>query len=213
MSTSKLQREVKKRIRSIVQLDEFLENTRPPWLVTDDGIRLELDFYFEKQSIAIEVQGKQHFCFSPGFHKSQSDFIDQLNRDRKKKELCKKNGVCLLEICGYDDIDSVMQQVIDSQSKWKSIQKFREGIVHPFRKQKSILNKLLYNRKWHIDRIEKIKSKMAQSNDFREQRLNNLSGAETALRSNQIQIEQFMQACSPSLKEKILRDNDVKYSG
>ena len=50
-----------------------------------------LDFYLPKYNTAIECQGKQHFADTL-FGNFQSIF----ENDKKKKELCDKNGVKLL---------------------------------------------------------------------------------------------------------------------
>ena len=59
---------------------------------------LELDGFCKGLSLAFEYNGKQHYKFTPYFHKTQQDFINQQTRDILKKQLCKKNNISLIEI-------------------------------------------------------------------------------------------------------------------
>lgn len=80
------------------ELFEYLfQNTftkqRPKWL---QG--LELDGYNENLQLAFEYQGQQHFEFISFIHKTQENFFRLQERDKRKKELCIKYGVNLIEI-------------------------------------------------------------------------------------------------------------------
>ena len=55
-----------------------------------------LDFYLPKYNIAIEYQGRQHFEQVEKFHKNETEFKTQANRDEVKKILCEKNGIKLI---------------------------------------------------------------------------------------------------------------------
>ncbi len=67
------------------------------------GTRLTLDFYNHYLSVAIEVQGNQHIKHIPFFHgKSKLPFVDQLNRDRQKRDFCEANGIILIQIFEKD---------------------------------------------------------------------------------------------------------------
>lgn len=59
---------------------------------------LELDCYNEELGIAIEYNGRQHYEYTPMFHKSVDSFRNQQYRDYMKKELCKKNNVVLISV-------------------------------------------------------------------------------------------------------------------
>lgn len=63
--------------------------------------KLELDVYNEELRIAVEYNGRQHYEYTPFFHKSQRDFHNQVYRDRIKKRLCKENNIHLI-IVKYD---------------------------------------------------------------------------------------------------------------
>lgn len=61
---------------------------------------LELDFLIPSKNIAIECQGEQHFKpKSFGCHNEQlvkENFDKQIERDKRKKDLCKDNGIDLI---------------------------------------------------------------------------------------------------------------------
>ena len=118
MSTSKLQRYTGEQLYKRFGKYGLIENTRPHWLVSSRGERLELDFFIDKLSIAIEVQGKQHFEFTPVFHKTCYDFEEQLRRDTEKQRTCERLGITLLYIENKSDIPLVLYEVyarIDSR--------------------------------------------------------------------------------------------------
>lgn len=69
-------------------------NTRPKFL---EG--LELDGYNEILNIAFEYNGIQHYKFNKHFHRNDPEaFERQKQRDQKKYELCRKNGINLIII-------------------------------------------------------------------------------------------------------------------
>jgi hypothetical protein len=67
-----------------------------------------LDFYIPSFNIAIECQGKQHFCPSNFGSKQQTEqdcFLKVIERDTRKLKLCKENDVKLFyytNLSGYD---------------------------------------------------------------------------------------------------------------
>lgn len=62
------------------------------------GENLELDCYNEELKLALEYNGKQHYFFTPEYHKSYSDLYYQKCRDDYKKIACKNNGIKLIVI-------------------------------------------------------------------------------------------------------------------
>lgn len=76
-------------------LQDKMPNVRPKFMQ-----KLELDGYSKKWKVAFEYQGKQHYERVKHWQKTEQDFINQQKRDQRKKELCKKHGITLLEIDG-----------------------------------------------------------------------------------------------------------------
>lgn len=62
------------------------------------GKTLELDCYNKDVQIAVEYNGAQHYKYTKFFHKNELEFKKQIKRDEKKKELCKSNGVHLIQV-------------------------------------------------------------------------------------------------------------------
>lgn len=62
------------------------------------GTRLSLDIVNLTEKIAIEVQGEQHSEYVEFFHGPRVGFLDQCDRDMKKKTWCELNDFQLVEI-------------------------------------------------------------------------------------------------------------------
>ena len=77
--------------------EEPIIEYRPPFL---NG--LELDAFFQKCRIALEVQGAQHRFHSTSWYKDVKKLEDIINRDRKKRCICQDIGISLLEVW-YDE--------------------------------------------------------------------------------------------------------------
>lgn len=87
MATSKMQEETRSRLLAILTGFNFRENYRPDWLCNPEtGRNLELDFFMPDLNVGIEVQGKQHYEFTPIFHSTEADFQAQLRRDQWKRQ-------------------------------------------------------------------------------------------------------------------------------
>jgi hypothetical protein len=63
---------------------------------------LELDAFFQKYQIALEVQGAQHRFHSTSWYKDVKKLEDIVNRDRQKRCICQDNGIFLIEVW-YDE--------------------------------------------------------------------------------------------------------------
>lgn len=71
---------------------------------------LYIDFFLPLRKLAIEVQGEQHFKYTPQFHPSKLDYINQLRNDREKVEWCEINQIELI-LLNYDRIDEWTNQL------------------------------------------------------------------------------------------------------
>lgn len=111
MAASELQRLTGKRILEEFGFPDLKENYRPDWMQSEKGERLELDFYIPSLRIAIEVQGQQHFTFTPRFHSTYECFLAQQKRDSAKLRLCEIHGVQLWEVSNVEDLQLVLEKI------------------------------------------------------------------------------------------------------
>lgn len=70
-------------------------------MVLDD---LQLDIYIPNLKIAFEYQGYQHYIYPNFYHKSLNKFINLVERDKRKKELCNQRGITLIEFPYFDKL-------------------------------------------------------------------------------------------------------------
>lgn len=71
---------------------------------------LYADFLIPTRRIMIEVHGKQHYEFTPFFHKNKIDFIRAQARDRNKERWCELN-----------DIQYIALKDTESDDEWRTI--------------------------------------------------------------------------------------------
>lgn len=163
VSTSKLQEEVKERLRLLLSELEVVENFRPVWLTNPEtGKKMELDFWLPSAKIGIEVQGRQHYEFNPFFHGTRDNFEAQLRRDEVKKSLCAQLGVHLYEINNFRDINRFI----------KEADELGQAVARRLHKKQTALKSLAYyaamlhneNRKEHPvpSKVASIVAKMAR---------------------------------------------------
>lgn len=88
-----------------------IQHGRPKWLG-----RQHLDIYFPDLNIAIEYQGLQHYQ-PVGYFGGEKGFSATKERDKRKYNLCKKNGCQLLfvnESYTFDEVAEAVKKIIDS---------------------------------------------------------------------------------------------------
>jgi hypothetical protein len=73
---------------------------------------LELDCYNQHLKIACEYNGAQHYKYIPHFHKSKDAFQNQKYRDYMKRDLCKKNGILLIEVPYTVKIEDIQDYIV-----------------------------------------------------------------------------------------------------
>lgn len=90
----------------------FRENIRPDWLISEFGERCELDFYVERLRLAVEIQGIQHYRFTPHFHRSYDDFVALQRRDEFKRVVCAAMGIKLFLVHDTSEFDEVSRYIV-----------------------------------------------------------------------------------------------------
>ena len=103
---SKLENYLSKELYTRFGQYSIRQNYRPDWM---EG--LELDFYIDELRLAAEVQGDQHYEFIEFFHKDHDHFKSQLARDSRKRLICTKEGIKLVEIFNEKDADLFILRV------------------------------------------------------------------------------------------------------
>jgi len=84
----KIGQKLKKQFKNEVILEEvYIKNEK-----------LFFDYFLPHLKLVVEVQGRQHSEHVSFFHKTKHLFHEQLDRDRRKEELCKKNNLTLLYV-------------------------------------------------------------------------------------------------------------------
>jgi len=74
---------------------------------------LYLDFYIPQIMLAVEVHGKQHYEYTPFFHKTKADFMLAKAKDEDKIEWCKLNNIDLIEL-KYSETDEQWRDQIEN---------------------------------------------------------------------------------------------------
>ena len=80
--------------------DISLSKIRPKWLHYKKGRPLEIDGFHKELSIGIEYQGQQHYEEIDHFHRHETAFTEQKERDAFKAEKCREHGIILVTV-GY----------------------------------------------------------------------------------------------------------------
>lgn len=73
----------------------------------DNGINIRYDFFIPKYNLVIEVHGMQHFVNTKTFFINQNNFIEQIKRDKFKKELAKRYGLVYGVVTFKDNIGDI----------------------------------------------------------------------------------------------------------
>lgn len=77
-----------------------------------DKYMLRFDFYLPEYNVAIEYQGKQHY--EPiDYFGGQESFDSSVRRDKIKREYCIQNGILLLEIPYFADLNDELRILYD----------------------------------------------------------------------------------------------------
>jgi len=101
--------------------------------------KMHLDGYNAKLKIAFEYQGKHHYEQIQYFHKEEKKFQESKKRDEYKRNMCKQNGIVLIEI-GYKLINRKLKKI--------SFDEMYDEILREFRKHNIPLPKLKKKINW-----------------------------------------------------------------
>lgn len=93
-------------------------NIRPDHLKNPEtGRNLEYDMYDPITNIAIEYNGEQHYTYPCKYHKSETDFKNQIYRDTVKQILSDKNNIKLIIVPYTIDTCDVDETQINGYKK------------------------------------------------------------------------------------------------
>jgi len=91
--------------------DQF-PKTRPSWLLSDTGRKIELDGFNKRLSLAFEHHGEQHYRRLPYFQRTPDAFRRQLKIDELRRNECQRQGVTLIEIPYTVPVDDLFSHVL-----------------------------------------------------------------------------------------------------
>ena len=94
--------------------DKPFSKTRPEWLETSTGSKLELDGFNSELKIAFEYQGIQHYEMDGFFVRSEEQLEKRIEYDLLKNKLCIENNVELIIVPylkNLTDIDSIKNEL------------------------------------------------------------------------------------------------------
>lgn len=100
---------VREMLPSIFPANQFVEEFILPGSRFASNQNLRADFFIPGQNLIIEVHGKQHYEFTPVFHKDIYEFYKSRNRDEKKIEWCQVNN-----------FDIVVLKYSETEDEWES---------------------------------------------------------------------------------------------
>lgn len=90
--------------KKIFKNNKVIYQHRPFFLKSDIGGQMSYDVFISGFNIAIEYQGKQHFE-AVEFFGGQQAYLRTVERDKIKKELSEKNGIKLIYINYWEDVN------------------------------------------------------------------------------------------------------------
>ncbi len=89
---------------------------KPFWLINSRGNRMELDGYCEDLKLAFEYHGAQHYKHNSFFHRDDNSLSLRRQDDLLKSNLCKMNGINLIEVPFFIAISDMPTFIYDAAS-------------------------------------------------------------------------------------------------
>jgi hypothetical protein len=120
-------RESKGEKKCRIFLEEFFgkpfPKVRPDFLsnpVTGGEYNLELDCYNKELKLCVEYNGRQHYEYTPFFHKNKEAFYNQKYRDEMKRMKCRSLDINMIEVPYYiKDIDTYLTEELSKLGYFK----------------------------------------------------------------------------------------------
>lgn len=94
----KTERKLFEIIKIIFGKENVISSLHPLWALSDKKVLMEYDIGVVSEKLLLEYDGVQHFEYPNFFHRSRSEFNEQIKRDRLKEEIALDNGWNLLRI-------------------------------------------------------------------------------------------------------------------
>jgi hypothetical protein len=95
--------------------------SRPDFLnnpVTGGNHNLELDCYNKELRLAVEYNGKQHYEYTPYFHRNKEHFLNQKYRDDMKRRMCRDHNIVLIEVPYTVKIENIENFLLTELNKY-----------------------------------------------------------------------------------------------
>ena len=92
-------------IKELFDKTKVISHARPDWIKPQ-----HLDIYLPEYKVALEYQGQQHYR-PVDFFGGEKAYEKQVKRDRRKKMLCTKNGIKLIEVSKGYDLDIIYDTI------------------------------------------------------------------------------------------------------
>jgi hypothetical protein len=114
-----VRRSSKKMSRGQASLTHIMKRLIPGGRIINEhhiGERLRIDVYCPDFKLAAEYHGRQHYIHIPAFHETYDDFLRAQQRDERKLELCRENGIILVGFKYSDELteDAVYNRLLDA---------------------------------------------------------------------------------------------------
>ena len=94
------------------------------------------DFFLPNFNVCIEVNGQQHYVYTPYFYTSKSDFLKAQERDRRKISYCLARGINLY-IIPYWELENIHTSRDIFKEEYLARSKFHNDEVYRLQKNET----------------------------------------------------------------------------